>query len=115
MRREMSRRLAAIERRLRRPARRILEIHIDGGFTSGIAPIASFGAHELEAAPGETLEAFRARVRVAAEAEGATHIVLGGMPGPELIASGYLERHHPDLCDPLEHCSPSTHFYKDRY
>jgi hypothetical protein len=98
MRREMNRRLAAIERRLKPPARPILEITISGGLAPGIAPIASFGDHEWEAAPGETFEAFRARASAAAQAEGLTHIVFGGFPESELIASGYLERHHSDLC-----------------
>ena len=78
----IERRLAKIERRLKPPVRRMLEIHINGGFTSGIAPIASFGAHELEARSDETFEAFRARAKAAAEAEGATQIVFGGLSGP---------------------------------
>ena len=95
----IKRRLAAIERWLMPPARPILEIAISGGLTPGVAPIASFGSHEWEAALDESFEAFCARVRVQAKEEAVSHIVFGGMPGAELIASGYLERHHSELLD----------------
>lgn len=105
MRRDIARRLRCLERRVGivadLPARAILEITFRGGLTSGIARIASFGTHEREAAPDETFEAFRARAKAAAEAEGATHIVFGGMPGPELIAAGYFECRHPNYEDAL--------------
>lgn len=99
MRRDISRRIALLELMagiVADPrAAAILEITISGGLTPGIAPIARFGAKEWEAAPDETFETFRARAEAAAEAEEVTHIIFGGMPGPELIASGYLERHAP--------------------
>jgi len=99
LRSDISRRIERLEQEagIRPPP--IVEIHIIGGLAPGVASIASFGTHEWEAAPGETFEAFRARARAAAEAEGLAHIVFGGVPGPELIASGYLECHHPELCD----------------
>ena len=74
---------------------------IQGGLTSGVAPIATFGGNEWEAQPGKLFEAFRVRCGAAAKAEVATHIVFGGAPSQEMIASGYFQRHHPELCDLL--------------
>ncbi len=95
----IERRLAVLERRTTLQGLGVQEIIVRGGLTSGIDPIARFGSHEWEAAPDETFETFRGRAKAAAETEGATHVVFGGMPGPELIASGYLERHNPELCN----------------
>jgi hypothetical protein len=72
MSRKFERRLAALERRLKASAPGILEILISGGLGPGVAPIASFSAHEWEPAPDESFEAFRARAKAAARA-GALH------------------------------------------
>ena len=80
MSRKFERRLAALERRLKASAPGIMEIVVRGGLGPGVAPIASFSGRLWDAAPGEPLEAFRARAKAAAEAERTPFIVFGGLP-----------------------------------
>jgi hypothetical protein len=80
MSRKFERRLAALELRLKASVPGIMEIVVRGGLEPGVAPIASFSGREWEAAPDESFEAFRARAKAAAEAEGARFIVVGGLP-----------------------------------
>jgi hypothetical protein len=54
-------------------------ITISGGLTDGVADIATIGAVQIERAPDETVEAFRARAHEAPVAAGSDHIVFGGL------------------------------------
>jgi hypothetical protein len=58
----------------------IQTIVISGGLTAGVADIAQFGDVQVERAPDETLEAFRARAQEAAVAAGSDHVIFGGLP-----------------------------------
>jgi hypothetical protein len=80
MSRKFERRLAALELRLNASAPGTMAIVVRGGLGPGVAPIASFSGRHWDAAPGEPPEAFRARAKAAAEAEGAPFIVFGGLP-----------------------------------
>jgi hypothetical protein len=44
-----------------------------------------------------SVDAFLARAKATAEAEGAASIVFGGLPDSELMDSASLQRHHPEL------------------
>jgi hypothetical protein len=56
-----------------------------------VAPIACFSGRHWEAAPDESFEAFRARAKAAAEAEGAPFIVFGGLPIMSQVVFGGRE------------------------
>jgi hypothetical protein len=75
----LERRVAAIERRMVAHLE-IMEILVRGGLVPGVALIASFSGREWEVAPDESFEAFRARAKAAAEAEGVRFIIFGGLP-----------------------------------
>ena len=47
------------------------------------------GNSEWEAAPDESFEAFRARAKAAAEAEGVRYIIFGGLPNVSWMPTDY--------------------------
>jgi hypothetical protein len=73
-------RIAGAEARLRllRPGLRVISIR--GGLQNGVADLATVDGVELEPAPGESSDAFRARARESAIAAGAKVLVFGGLP-----------------------------------
>ena len=81
------RRVAAIERRTMLAPSEIMEIFVSGGLGPGVAPVASFSDRQWEAAPGESFEGFRNRVKAAAEAAGVAFIIFGGLPTSRVPAS----------------------------
>ena len=55
-------------------------IIITGGLSDGVFHIATGGGSSWEGEPGESFEAFRDRVSVAALEAGARLLVIGGLP-----------------------------------
>ncbi len=69
-----------MEQRLnQRLGNQIEVVTITGGLTDGVTPQANFGDYEWAVGADECFEEFRARVMAAAESEGITRVVFGGL------------------------------------
>jgi hypothetical protein len=95
--RNLLNRLTAAERRLTPAGFSIQEFIISGGLTPGVALISTVGGHRFKGEPGETLEAFRARVVAAAHMAGERFVVIGGLPDDDDL----LDLEWPELGPPL--------------